>query len=86
MLTNVQIIEPGNRGDLVEIGSTVVIKENGKDLETFEIVGSEEADPLNGLISVESPKGRALIGRKTGDDNEVSTPSEIACFRVIAVH
>lgn len=85
LLANVKIIEPGNQGDIVDIGSTVIIKENGKDSETFTIVGSAEADPAVGLISDESPIGKALIGCKAGDEKEIKTPSGLVRFSIIAV-
>lgn len=85
MLSNVQIIEPGNRGNLVEIGSTVVIQEEGFDSETYTIVGPAEANPSEGLISDESPIGKALIGNKAGDQLEVKTPSGKVKYRILAV-
>ena len=41
---------------------------------TYRIVGSTEADPLNGRISDESPVGKALVGHSKGDEVEVETP------------
>lgn len=60
----------------VRVGSTVscMKKNNGKTEEKFMIVGREEADPLKGKISHESPLGRAFLGRKKNDKVLVSTP------------
>ena len=52
--------------DVVALGATVLLEVDGKE-KNFTIVGSIEADPSLGLISNESPIGRALLGRKTGD-------------------
>ena len=85
LLVNIKVIQPGSRGDSIDIGSTIVIKENDMDTETYSIVGSAEADPLNGLISNESPLGKSLIGCKTGDEIDVKTPTGVVRYRVIAV-
>jgi len=58
----------------VRIGSVVACKKKGNDEQTFTIVGREEADPLKGKISNESPLGRAFLGRKKNDKILVSTP------------
>jgi transcription elongation factor GreA len=85
MLTRVQIIEPGNRGGVVEVGSTIVIKEDDSETETYMIVGSAEANPTEGLISDESPIGKALIGSRVGDIQEVRTPSGNIRLKIIAL-
>ena len=61
--------------DVVSVGSRVRVKDvDHGDTDTYEIVGSAEADPANGRLSNESPVGRALIGRKRGDEVSVVTP------------
>ncbi|MDP4133105.1 MAG: transcription elongation factor GreA [Bacillota bacterium] len=69
ILNNVKIIDEGDIGsEVVGIGATVVIYNKTMDMEiTYSLVGSAEADPLNGKISDESPIGRALIGSKIGE-------------------
>lgn len=61
--------EPG----VVGLGSTVIVDFDGED-ERYTIVGAIEARPAEGLISNESPIGRALIGKRTGDSAVVATP------------
>lgn len=51
---------------MVDLGSKVLVEENGK-LFLFEIVDTIEADPSEGKISIHSPVGKALLGRKIGD-------------------
>ena len=75
MLAQARIIEPGESTGVVDIGSTVVVKQDGKKRETFTIVGAAEADPKNGLISNESPLGQALLGNQVGDEVEVDAPA-----------
>ena len=57
----------------IQFGSKVTLK-IGKEIKKFEIVGKEESNPKEGLISDESPLGRALIGKKLNDEIEIETP------------
>lgn len=57
----------------VQIGSTIEV-DSAHGRETFTIVGSEEADPVNGRISNESPMGRAFLGREAGDVVPIKAP------------
>ena len=60
--------------DSVSIGNTVTLKSNGNE-RTYLIVGSDEADPLSGKISNESPLGQALLGKRQGEKVSIPTPS-----------
>ena len=75
MLADVRLIEsqPGD-SDLVHLGSEVTVVYQDGEQDTFTIVGSAEAAPLEGRISNESPVGRALLGRHVGDKVQVQTP------------
>jgi transcription elongation factor GreA len=82
ILQSVEIIgKPA--GGKVQLGSHVTLK-NGKTKE-FQVVGTVEADPLNGKISDESPIGRALIGKKVGDKVEIKTPADTTTYTVSAI-
>lgn len=59
--------------DEIQIGSTFSVKSHGK-TQDLTIVGSEEADPISGKISNESPLGRSFLGKKKGDEVKVKTP------------
>ena len=72
-------------GDLVRIGSSIQIEGNGK-VKNYQIVGSNEANPLKGMISNESPIGRAFLGHKLGDDVVVETPAGRATYKITAVN
>jgi transcription elongation factor GreA len=67
----VLIEQPATTGE-VNVGSTVTFEEDGSS-ETYKIVGPAEADYTAGKISFESDLGRALIGRKVGDETEIKT-------------
>ena len=75
-LDRVELISETKGGiQLVKLGCTVtVLNLNSGDIDKFTIVGSLEADPLNGKISNESPLGRAILGMKKGDKVLVKAP------------
>jgi len=74
-------------GKDIDIGTTVTVRNRSEneDPETYIIVGSTEADPLEHKISNESPIGRALLGRKKGDIVEVPTPAGKFKYEVLKV-
>ena len=70
----------------LNIGCIVKIYDEEFDEEVeYRIIGSTESDPLNGLISNESPVGRALIGKKVGDEVEVETPAGINKLKILEI-
>ncbi len=82
ILKNVAVIKNVKSNDKVVLGSSVKLKtEDGKAKE-FQVVGTVEADPLNGKISDESPIGKALMGKKPGDEVEIKTPIETAVYKI----
>lgn len=84
-LASAQEIRKGRSKDQVRIGSTVVIQEDGSAQETYTIVGAAEANPKEGLISNESPLGRALLDKKAGDEIHVEAPAGILTFHIIKI-
>jgi len=83
---NVKIIENNNiQNGIVQIGSTIIVKEEDLTEETFYIVGSKEANPKNGKISYESPIGKALLDHKVGDIVRVDTPGGTINFRIMEI-
>ncbi len=84
ILKDVQIIKEGESSGTVRIGSTVEVESrNGK--RTFKIVGSAEADPAAGLISNESPMGRAFLGQAAGDEVDVQTPGGTISYSILKI-
>lgn len=81
ILKNVDLISAPKNGGKVNLGSTVALKSSGKEMK-FQVVGTVEADPLAGKISDESPIGKALLGKKLGDEVEIVTPQETAIYIV----
>lgn len=85
LLANYQLIDPGHSDGVVRLGNTVVIRENSREIETYTIVGTAEADPRSGFISNESPLGKSLLDSRVGDDVEIEAPGGSIKFRVVAV-
>ena len=84
LLKNAVIVEREAGASNVRVGTTVTVSVNGKEKE-FTIVGSNEADPLAGKISNESPIGQSLLGAKAGDHVEVETPSGVTVYEVLRI-
>lgn len=82
ILKNAEII--GDKHDCckeVGLGCTVNLSSSSKDLK-YRIVGSVEANPDKGFISNESPIGKALLGKKSGDEVEVSVPAGVTKYKI----
>ncbi|MEO8104765.1 MAG: transcription elongation factor GreA [Candidatus Saccharibacteria bacterium] len=83
ILQSVEIIKKPSGGSKVQLGSKVKLS-NGS-VKEFQVVGTVEADPLNGKISDESPIGQALLGKKVGDSVEIKTPVETVTYQIIEI-
>jgi transcription elongation factor GreA len=83
ILKNVQTIKKPKSNGEVKLGSTVKLKDGV--IQTLQVVGTIEADPLNGKVSDESPIGKALLGKKVGDKLELKTPTETAIYKIISI-
>ncbi|MDP4009255.1 MAG: transcription elongation factor GreA [bacterium] len=77
MLKNSEVVEQTSQSEKVAIGSTVTLVE-GKESSVFTITGPQEANPLEGKLSAESPLGLALLGKKKGEKVTVETPGGVA--------
>lgn len=80
IIGSAQIIEK-SKSDKIGLGNTVLVEVN-KIEKTYQIVGAQEADPLNGKISNESPLGNAFLGHKAGDKVEVRTPAGLQNYEI----
>ena len=75
-INRAQIIDPTTlSGDRIVFGATVTLRDDADKPIRYQIVGQTEADAKVGRISYNSPLGRALIGRKVGEEIEVTVPS-----------
>ncbi len=85
MLRHAVIIEEKGPRETVGLGSRVTVMEGTEPPETYHIVGSAEANPINGLISNESPLGQALMGRKVGESASVNAPDGVLVFEIMNI-
>lgn len=87
ILSNYVIIEAEEEaGEYVRLGATVTVLDKEFDEEqSYKIVGSQEADPINGAISEDSPFGKALLGKNAGDDVTVDAPAGPVEYKIIKV-
>lgn len=85
LLNNAVIIDGDGPEGIVHLGSSVTVQEDGGRPEKYFIVGAAEANPKEGRISNESPLGKALIGRRVGDEVKVTAPAGVLSFRIVAI-
>jgi transcription elongation factor GreA len=75
LLANARVIDEREKTDIAQVGATVTIQEDGGEPEVYTIVGPAEANPRAGMISNESPLGRAIIGHRANDVVRVDAPA-----------
>ena len=81
-----EVIDPPRAGDRVTFASTVRLEdESGKEIRYW-IVGSDEADPPKGRISILSPLARTLIGKRVGDNVTAQLPAGKKTFEILEVN
>jgi transcription elongation factor GreA len=85
ILANVQVITAPQKNGKVVLGSTVKLESSTGKIKEFQVVGTVEADPLEGKISDESPIGQAMMGKKVGDEVEIKTPAETTKYKVVDI-
>ena len=87
MLKNVELIDTEVLStETVEIGLNIKLYDNKyKEELSYQIVGSNSADPSKGKISDESPLGKALKGKKVGDSVEVEAPGGVMTFKILEI-
>ena len=86
LIENAVILEAAHTGHAIGMGSRVTVREqSGDETETYEIVGSQEADPIRGRISDESPLGRSLMGHVKGDKVAFEAPAGVLHYEIADV-
>jgi len=85
IIMNAKIIEGPRMTGIVELGDSVLIQNQDGKIDRYTIVGTAEANPVDGKISCESPVGKSLLGRKKGDKVEVRTPAGLIKLHIIEV-
>ena len=87
VLQHVVIVDESiSNSDVVSIGCKVTVADaNGREMPPYRIVGSQESDPMHGIISEESPFGKALIGKKEGDTITVEAPRGTIIYTLLKI-
>ena len=87
ILDNYVLIEEDASDDtVVNLGCIVTVQDLDMDVEEeYRIVGSQEADPMEGRISEESPFGKALMGREEGEEFTVEAPAAVLHYKVLKI-
>ena len=81
-----RVAEPDPGNGMVDVGEVVRLRDlDSSAWVEYEVVGPLEADPVAGRISVASPLGRALLGRRKGDAVEVEAPGGRFRFRILRI-
>eukprot|EP01012_Entosiphon_sulcatum_P068332 TRINITY_DN98473_c0_g1_i1.p2 TRINITY_DN98473_c0_g1~~TRINITY_DN98473_c0_g1_i1.p2 ORF type:complete len:158 (-),score=45.70 TRINITY_DN98473_c0_g1_i1:43-516(-) len=86
-ISRAEVIDPTKlSGNTVKFGATVTLADEDTDEETtYQIVGQDESDIKNGLLSIQAPLARALINKAVGDSVEVSTPGGSKLYEIVTV-
>ncbi len=87
ILARAEIIDPSKlKGDTITFGATVKLVDEDTDEEkTYQIVGEVEADVKSGRVSITSPIARALVGKRKGDQVEVTAPGGAKSYEILDV-
>ena len=86
LIERAQIISEHRRSPkTVDVGTSVTVSRDGGRKVKYIIVGSTEADPSNGKISNVSPIGKALLGKRVGDEAEVKVPSGDTSLKIVRI-
>lgn len=85
LLHDAHVVQHRKNIDQVALGSVVIVKRPDGKTDSYELVDSAEADPAKGRISNASPVGRALMGRKSGEEVEVLAPGGIVKLKIVQI-
>jgi len=81
-----QVIDPKTLSGAIKFGATVeLIDEDTEEEKTYQIVGEPEANIEKGLLNINSPLARALIGKEEGDSVEVKTPGGSKDYEIVKI-
>ena len=79
------VSEAPPRTDRIYFGAFVTVEEEGGESAEYRLVGPDESDPAQGLLSIESPLGRALMGKAAGDEVTLRRPRGEAVISIVAI-
>ncbi len=82
ILRRAKVVEYDESSDVVQFGSTVTLRDEFDETDTWILVSPQEANTLQGTISTESPVGAAVIGKRVGESVVVSAPGGDTTFTI----
>lgn len=85
LLSRVVVMDKPENNDKITLGSGFVVETSKGDRKEFVLVGSTEANPMEGKISNDSPLGNAFIGKVVGEEVEIEIPSGKIIYKVIEI-
>ena len=88
ILLHTVIVDENDAGtNGISIGCRVTVQDvkSGRELPEYKVVGSQEADPMDGKISDESPFGKAMLGKKVGSIVEVEAPAGVIKYQIVKI-
>jgi transcription elongation factor GreA len=86
VIDNAEVIKEAQINGKVVLGSTVTVIDLATNSEEeYKIVGSQEADPMNGMISEDSPFGSSLMGRTEGEEVTLEVPAGTLRFKILGI-
>ena len=81
---NRAVVIEQSEGGVIQVGSTIALKNGGAE-KKYTIVGANEANPLEGRISNETPLAQALLGKKVGDKVDINVPAGKITYKILSV-
>lgn len=84
LISSAKIINKQDNNGWVQVGSMVTLQSDGKE-ETYEIVGEEEANPLEKRLSFKSPLGHSLLNKPKGAQVEINTPKGTTKYKIVKI-
>jgi transcription elongation factor GreA len=85
LINNAVVIFRRRKKDAIQVGSQIIVKDRKNKKFEFTIIGSEDANPIEGKISNESPLGRAFLNRKQGEEITVQTPKGKIKYKIVKI-
>ena len=86
-LDDIQVVKPSaQQGPSVQFGAEVEVKDAEGIKQAWMIVGEDEVNPSEGLISYKSPVGRALMSKQMGDWIEIETPKGVLEYEIVSIN